>query len=126
MLRNFDPETATTTQPVAFPIFGRGRVLQGLIGNQIEHNQIMDTCLYMAGDCSCEIKWQNPGIDLLMSADWYKVLAGVAPSGWIDPNPAREPPDGFLLWLVGGLLGGLLTIATFVATVMRVWKNRRA
>jgi len=126
MLRHFDPETATTQRPVAFPVFGRGRVLQGLIGKQIEQGQIEDTCLYMAGDCSCEIKWKNPGIDLLMSADWYKVLAGVAPPSWVNSSSAQEAPQGFLLWLVGGLLVGLMTIVTFVVTIMQVRKNRRA
>jgi hypothetical protein len=126
MLRHFDPETATTQRPVAFPVFGRGRVLQGLIGKQIEQGQIEDSCLYMAGDCSCEIKWKNPGIDLLMSADWYKVLAGVTPPSWIDSNTTKELSNKLLLKIVGGLLGGLMIIVTFVRTIMQVRKNRRA
>ena len=60
-------------EPMVFPIFGRGRALEPMIGKGIHANNIVEASTYLCGACSCEIKEQNPGIDLLMTADWGKV-----------------------------------------------------
>ncbi|MFT5104551.1 MAG: hypothetical protein ACI9UA_000166, partial [Pseudoalteromonas tetraodonis] len=31
-------------------------------------------CFFLTGACSCQVKAQNPGWDLLLSADWEKGL----------------------------------------------------
>ncbi|MBI2437344.1 MAG: hypothetical protein HYV36_00815 [Lentisphaerae bacterium] len=57
-------------QPMAFPIFGQGRVLYALVGRGINSEHISDACLFLVANCSCQVKALNPGTDLLMTADW--------------------------------------------------------
>lgn len=73
-------------EPMVFPIFGRGRILPPLIGGQIENENIGAIADYLCGACSCQIKAQNPGVDLLSEVDWDAKLAGVS------AVPERELP----------------------------------
>jgi len=57
-------------EPMVFPIFGRGIVLYALIGRGINERTITETAEFLTGPCACEIKSQNPGLELLMRADW--------------------------------------------------------
>lgn len=57
-------------QPMAFPIFGRGRALYAIIGEGINREVIFDACRFLVGPCSCQVKNQNPGTDLLMAVNW--------------------------------------------------------
>jgi hypothetical protein len=57
-------------QPMAFPVFGRGRVLYALAGKGINTDTIKEACAFITGPCSCLVKELNPGVDLLMRADW--------------------------------------------------------
>jgi len=57
-------------QPVIFPVFGRGRALYALIGEGINTDNIRETISFLVGPCGCEIKMLNPGVDLLMAANW--------------------------------------------------------
>jgi len=70
MLLRSEEDLMTFKEPMAFPIFGRGRVLYALVGKGISEANITDACGFLTGDCMCEIKQQNPGTDILMSADW--------------------------------------------------------
>ena len=64
------------SEPWAFPVFGRGRVLYALVGKGIMPETIDTACAFMVGPCSCQVKNQNPGFDLLLSHDWESVTAG--------------------------------------------------
>ncbi len=59
-------------KPMAFPIFGRGRALYALIGAGISKETISEACHTLTGPCTCQVKDQNPGTDLLMAIDWEK------------------------------------------------------
>ena len=37
---------------------------------------MMEACSYLCGACSCEVKRENPGIDLVMNKNWKKFLVG--------------------------------------------------
>lgn len=74
MLLNSTPITNNTTGPVAFPVFGRGRVLTGFSGQALNAENITDASQYMCGACSCEIKEQNPGVDLLLAVNWEEAI----------------------------------------------------
>ena len=75
MLLNSEPDLREYRgQPMAFPVFGRGRVLYALVGAGIRKDNIREACAFITGPCACEIKVLNPGIDLLMFADWDVVL----------------------------------------------------
>jgi hypothetical protein len=63
-----DPELAG--QPMAFPVFGRGRALYALVGAGIVPGTIEDASTFLVGACQCTVKADNPGVDLLMSVDW--------------------------------------------------------
>ena len=69
-----EPDLKAATDPIAFPIFGRGRVLYALIGRGIRTDNLVEAASFLIGFCSCQIKEQNPGVDLIMSADWNKLL----------------------------------------------------
>jgi len=68
------PELLTTNEPVAFPIIGRGRAFTALIGEQIARDLVMAWSALIAGPCACEIKEQNPGIDLFIPCDWDAMI----------------------------------------------------
>lgn len=80
MLLGTEPDLPFIKSPLAFPVFGRGRVLFALVGRGIKEKLIEETCNSVIGWCSCTIKEDNPGSDLLFSADWEKA---VGDSSWI-------------------------------------------
>jgi hypothetical protein len=63
-------------QPEAYAFFGRGRVLGPLAGEDLVPEVVADACYYLTGPCSCQIKVQNPGFDMLMHVDWDGVIYG--------------------------------------------------
>ncbi len=69
-----EPDLQKEREPIAFPIFGRGRVLYALVGKGIRADNLGEAAQFLIGSCSCQIKEQNPGVDLVMSADWQKLL----------------------------------------------------
>lgn len=71
MLLAVEPDLHNYTEhPIAFPTFGRGRALYALVGPGITAKNILNACTFLVDGCSCEIKEDNPGMDLLMAADW--------------------------------------------------------
>lgn len=42
------------------------------VGKGINVENLVDCMVFLAGACSCQVKDQNPGMDLLMSWDWEK------------------------------------------------------
>lgn len=69
-----EPDLKDLKAPMAFPIFGRGRVLYTLVGRGITMENVTHAASFLLGSCSCQIKEQNPGVDLLMTADWKTLL----------------------------------------------------
>ena len=57
-------------QPMAFPVFGRGRILYALVGQGINRDTISKACAFLTAGCQCTVKAQNPGVDLLIKEDW--------------------------------------------------------
>lgn len=78
-------------EPIAFPIFGRGRALYALVGAGICPEMIESAAAFLVGKCSCQVKEQNPGVDLLVAADWA-AAARTAP-----PTQKPESQPGFQL-----------------------------
>jgi hypothetical protein len=74
MLLGSEPDLAELAEPLAFPVFGRGRVLYALAGKGINEQHIDEASSFLIGSCSCEVKEQNPGVDLLVSADWDQLI----------------------------------------------------
>ena len=63
-------------QPMAFPVIGRGRVLYALVGQGIYKDTIEMASKFVVGPCSCQVKDQNPGFDLLLNTDWDSKVSG--------------------------------------------------
>lgn len=56
------------------PVFGRGRVLDVLSARDSDSETITDFTRYLCGACSCQVKQQNPGFDLLCEVNWEERL----------------------------------------------------
>jgi hypothetical protein len=74
MLLHTEWDLKTIPKPMAFPIFGRGRVIYALVGDGINEDNIRKACSFLIGWCSCQVKELNPGVDLLMSVNWDDML----------------------------------------------------
>jgi hypothetical protein len=109
MLMHLEPDLGDYVgEPMAFPIFGRGRALEPLIGAGIHLDNILEAATYLCGACSCEIKDQNPGIDLLLAADWAPVdtapkvetvrITPTVPADSKSPAPAKNKNSSDMLW----------------------------
>jgi hypothetical protein len=133
-LLSTEPDLRGRDEPMAFPVFGRGRVLYALVGAGINTETVRHALAFLTGGCSCTVKRENPGVDLLLTADWSVITpttpeeAPPAPAAVLDlvpltPLPATRrtapaavpetPVNGSRSWLLGAAaLAGLLTIGT--------------
>ena len=124
-LLSTEPDLRGRDEPMAFPVFGRGRVLYALVGAGVNAENVRHTLDFLVGGCSCTIKRQNPGVDLLLTADWGPVVpappeesAGLSAAAEIVPltplprKPARPavtdsaeaaPSYGVSFWLTVGV-----------------------
>ncbi len=57
-------------QPMIFAGYGRGRALEPYIGKGISAENLVGVVTFLAGACSCMVKDQNPGADLLVKWNW--------------------------------------------------------
>lgn len=57
-------------KPMVFGIFGRARALEPYLSKGINEDLLAECLGYIQGPCSCEIKAQAPGMDLLTDWDW--------------------------------------------------------
>ncbi len=62
----------------AAPVFGRGRVLGVWSADDLDDEGIDEVSLFLLGACSCRVKAQNPGWDLLLGYDWDEKLMAAA------------------------------------------------
>ena len=57
-------------EPMVFAVYGRGRALPPYIGKGITRDNLIECVQFVTGACSCTVKEQNPGADLLVAYDW--------------------------------------------------------
>jgi hypothetical protein len=77
MLLNIEDDLGEyAEEPMSFPVFGRGRFLEPLVGRGVTRDNVFEASMYLCGACSCEVKDQNPGMDLLMSMNWDMAMEG--------------------------------------------------
>ncbi len=74
--------------PIVFPVFGRGRVLCSLFGQDLSTEAVEGVVRFLCGECSCQLKELNPGTDLLIAADWHDLLEKSGP-----PLPRGAAPQ---------------------------------
>ncbi|MBY0233137.1 MAG: hypothetical protein K2W96_27960 [Gemmataceae bacterium] len=124
-LLDLDDALAGAGGPMAFPVFGRGRVLCGLVGDGLSADEIASSSKYLCGSCSCTVKNDSPGRDLLMEADWPRLLmmedaeekerpAPVIAPGVKDEDEEDAPPPSTMPWWLGaGAVLGVLALAAW-------------
>jgi hypothetical protein len=81
--------------PFAGPIFAKGRVLGSWALPELDDTAIEDATLFLIGRCSCRIKNENPGWDVVLKTDWEHALAKAGDearenSAEIDPATSSE------------------------------------
>jgi hypothetical protein len=99
MLINTEADLPGRSDPMVFPLFGRGRTMPALIGAGITPGNIKEAAEFLAGPCSCIVKRDNPGVDLLVVSDWTPAAAAepappfrVAPGTKVPiPSPVQAP-----------------------------------
>jgi len=74
MLLGSEEDLHGLQEPMAFPVFGRGRVLYALIGAGITTENVQQSGVDLTGPCTCTVKDQNPGVDLVMAVDWDELV----------------------------------------------------
>jgi hypothetical protein len=114
--------------PIVFPVFGRGRVLLGLHGEQLSPEALERWAGFLCGPCSCRVKEATLGSDLLLVADWDELLGAdpeqpppaavsapaIPPGSAVgeDDLAAEAAPTGDRWWLWGAGAGALAALFT--------------
>jgi len=88
IFRRVAPGAAADGQPLVAPVFGRGRAVDVVPGDKVDEATVEDLSRFICGACSCQVKEQNPGFDLLMAVKWDERL--FAPN--VRP-PAESPKE---------------------------------
>ncbi len=71
-------------------VFGRGRVLGAWPAADFGDEQIDEICMFLLGACSCQVKRENPGWDLLLDADWDGALQAMGLPATDAPTPVSN------------------------------------
>lgn len=82
---------------ILLPIFGRGRLLGSLYGDDFTGEQVREVARFLCRACSCQLKELNPGADLIIAADWDALFAKmqaappVVTPKRVEPMPPTAP-----------------------------------
>ncbi|TDU72889.1 hypothetical protein EI77_01355 [Prosthecobacter fusiformis] len=91
MLAGPEGKVDASTTSFAAAVFGRGRVLGAWPLADLDDASLEDACMFLVGRCSCRLKNENPGWDILMNVDWEKALAAVKADAPPEPVIPQEP-----------------------------------
>jgi hypothetical protein len=86
-----ETEAGFKSLPALALVFGRGRVLRAGPAESFDEAEIEDASLFLLGACSCRVKRQNPGWDLLSSVKWEEALASMAAPRRREESAAEAP-----------------------------------
>jgi hypothetical protein len=89
-LLSLEEDLSAITGPMVFAVFGRGHAMEPCLGRGITGENMAALAAFMAGPCTCEVKEEHLGMDLLTRWDWEK---------YADPNAAQDrstDPAGFV------------------------------
>jgi len=96
-----ETELADEQRPLVFVAYGRARVLLPYIGAGITYDNLIRELQFISGACSCTVKEQNPGVDLLLQYDWEAAAAALAERfGVEEGNEQQFGPGGFFPELI--------------------------
>jgi hypothetical protein len=86
MLLNVEDDLKDIQQPMLFGIFGRFKALEPLLGKGISEDNIKLMIDYFTAECSCLIKDDLPGTDILFTGEWDNPTTALL-NKIIDDNP---------------------------------------
>jgi len=86
LLLNVEDDLRTINEPMVFGIFGRFKALEPLLGKGISEENIGLMIDFLTADCSCLIKDDMPGTDILFTNRWDNPTAALV-NGILDENP---------------------------------------
>ena len=108
-------------EPMVFAVYGRARALPPYIGKGINRDNLLQCIEFVTGACSCTVKEQNPGIDLLVQSNWEAMAAKVADLfGSEEGNETQFGGDEFFPELIIGA-GSKTTDTTVVTPDLRIY-----
>ena len=81
----------TTSTSFAAAAFGRGRVLGAWPLDKLDDATLEEASMFLIGRCSCRVKDQNPGWDILMNVDWDQTLRKVPTTATTTKAEAEVP-----------------------------------
>ena len=69
------PDLRYSDKGVVIPVFGRGRFLEAAPAELLDQLSFKKLTDYLCSGCSCTVKSENPGIDLLMDVPWSQYVS---------------------------------------------------
>jgi hypothetical protein len=87
MLLNVESDLKILKEPMLFGVFGRFKALEPLVGNGITEENISYMIEFLTADCSCLIKDDLPGTDILYKGKWEAPAVALV-NAIIDANPS--------------------------------------
>jgi len=73
-----EAELKTEDVPMTFLVYGRCRALLPYLGEGITRENLLYEIEFITGACSCTVKEQNPGVDLLARQNWQEAAMKLA------------------------------------------------
>jgi hypothetical protein len=89
MLLNVESDLSGLNEPMLFGIFGRFRALEPLVGGGITGENIGYMIDFLTADCSCLIKDDLPGTDILFRGKWENPDTALV-NRILDENPSLQ------------------------------------
>jgi len=87
LLLNVEDDLKTIPEPMLFGVFGRFRALEPLLGKGITEENIRLMIDFLTADCSCLIKDNLPGTDILFTNNWDNPTIALV-NKILDENPS--------------------------------------
>lgn len=87
LLLNVEDDLKSIPEPMLFGIFGRFKALEPLLGKGITEENIKLMIDFLTADCSCIIKDNLPGTDILFTNNWENPTAALV-NAILDENPS--------------------------------------
>ncbi|MEY3173838.1 MAG: hypothetical protein RLZZ436_1752 [Planctomycetota bacterium] len=92
-LSGVQPDAWAAGEPLAVPVFGRGRALEVIPASRTTSDLVHDLTQFLCSACSCQVKEQNPGFDLLLHTNWNASLFGEDGELPPPPEPGTKAQD---------------------------------
>ena len=109
-------------EPFAAAVFGRGRVIGAWPLSQLDDTALEDISMFLTGRCSCRVKNESPGWDVLLNVDWESALQKVQEAQKNAPQTETKTPD----LSVASLKPETVVVTAQTQETARAWPNHAA